>query len=183
MELMLWHQLRFFVERFEQARREPAWGEPPKRRRWRKQRGGEVKKQGAMRSAPSEQCDILRAKRVTRFCRRQVLMFLRGRVSPSPPKSTGFDRSLSILLFTFYFLPLHSSLLPTCRFWRKLIYFIPLLSLLHNLKGLLLTDIFKTSEAACYFTAVFVRDLIYFRLFNLHISEFVCTFIHKFKPC
>ena len=34
-------------------------GEPPKRRQWRMKRGGEVKKQGAMRCAPSKQCDYV----------------------------------------------------------------------------------------------------------------------------
>ena len=34
-------------------------GEPPKRRRWRMKRGGEVKKQGAMRSASSKQGDYV----------------------------------------------------------------------------------------------------------------------------
>ena len=34
-------------------------GEPPKRRQWRMKRGGEVKKQGAMRSASSKQGDYV----------------------------------------------------------------------------------------------------------------------------
>ena len=34
-------------------------GEPPKRCLWQMKRGGEVKKQGAMRCAPSKQCDYV----------------------------------------------------------------------------------------------------------------------------
>ena len=49
---------RFYGER-ELLRRAPAWGEAPKRRLWRMKRGAEVKKQGAMRSAPSKQCDYV----------------------------------------------------------------------------------------------------------------------------
>ena len=40
------------------------------------------KKQGVSRSAPSEWDDILRAKRVTRFCQRQVLIFLTDTLLP-----------------------------------------------------------------------------------------------------